>query len=480
MITLLKEGLVVNEKGQVLISLDLSNYINPSLGKVPFKFNDSKNQIIIKSGISDRDIEIYEKNYKIQHRRYLHFKVVEKVKKNKQKFNKALQNIKISFDDPKKLEEILESIKNSYSIEKSYTFYFNRSKYLKKFLDTKFDLLLKSEDKETQIIFNFNKSIHEITPRTLKTTISQGTLIMHKKAPPKLIKTFLSKKNYAIVKITSLMEQHSEDFKNIYDILITTNENLINRIYRSEEYDNPNAFFGNYSKDGGINTQNVYISKLKFGKFLKPEGDITLYIKEKATENRISLEFNDKLYDQFLTDFGIYSIEQLEKIKEEKSRRGVSAYYYHVYDFLKRIKSEEFKCEEKYRNKLNDLLDKINEFDFSDISKREVFSVDVTMYFMDNMEILVSHDSGLKIDYSLNLLEVDLNYIFEKGFKLFKDKFQNLIDNNEIHKISEENYKDLFSLLKELKFRNLINFPEEFIKDFFLFFLYPKEKHLVC
>lgn len=471
MISVLKEDLAVNEKGQALISLDLSNYINPSLGKVAFQFNDSETQLIIKTGITYQDIKRYEENYVIQRRKYLYFKVVEKIKRNKQKFNKALQDIKISFEDPKKLKEMLESIKNSYVIEISYIFYFNKSKYLKKFLNTKFDLQLKSKGKDTQIVFNFNKSIHEITPRTLNTTITQGTLIVHKEAPPKLIKTFLNKKNYAIVKITSLMEQqHSEDFINIYDILITPNENIVNRIYRSKEYDNPNAFFGKYTKEGGVNTQNFYLSKLKFSEFLKPRGNITLYIKERESDNRIALEFNDKLYDQFLTNFKSYSIEQLEKIKEEGSRRGVSAYYFHVYEFLKSIKSKKLKCEKKYLHKLNDLLDRINEFDFSDISKREAFNVDVTVYFMDNMEILVSQDSGLKIDYSSNLLEVDLNYIFKKGFKLFKDNFQNLIDKSEIHKISEENYKDLFYLLKELKIRTLINFPEEFIKDFFYFF----------
>ena len=469
MITILKEDLTVNDLGRALIPLDLSNFINPELEKVPFQFNDSENQIIIKAGINAQDIKIYEENYKIQNRKYLHFKVVENVKKNKQKFKRVLEKIKISLDDPEKLEETLESIKRSYILERSYTFFFNRSKYIKKFFNTNFDLhLLKSEGKVTEIIFNF-KSIYDITPRTLTKTISQGTLVVHKEAPPKLIKTFLNKKNYAIVKIFSLMELHSEEFKNTYDILITPNENIINRIYKSKDYDNPNAFFGTYSKDGGVNTQNFYISKLKFSKFLKPHGNITLYVKEKESDNRKALEFNDRLYGQFLTNFNYYSLGELEKIKEEKSRRGISEYYSHIYDFLLNIKSKEFKCQ-KYRHKLVDLLDRINEFDFSDITKREVFNVEVSAYFMDNMEILVSQDSELKIDYTLNLLEVDFNYIFEKGFTLFKNNFQNLIDKSEIHKISEENYKDLFSLIKDLKFRNLINFPLEFIKDFFYFF----------
>ena len=469
MITVLKEDLAVTEKGLAVISLDLSNFIHPSLGKVPFQFNDSENQIIIKTRIIDKDIQIYEENYIRQHRRFLLFKVEENIKKNKQKLNRALENIKISFEDPKKLKKTLESIKKSYVIEKSYTFYFNRSKYLKKFLNTKFDLqLLKSEGKDTQIIFNF-KSIHEITPRTLNTTITQGTLIVHKEAPPKLIKTFLRKKNYAIVKITSLMEQHSEDFKNIYDIIITFNEEIINKIYMNKDYDNPNVFFGKYTQQGGVNTQHFYLSKLRFNDFLKSKGNLRLYIKELKSNNRISLEFDENLYDQFLLDFNHYSIEQLEEVKE-KAWRGVSVYYSHVYDFLKSIKSEEFRIEKNHHQNFNNLLDKINEYDFSDITKREIFNVSVGVYFMDNLEVLISQDKSLKIDYSLNLLEFDLKYIFEKGFKLFNEKFQNLIDNREIHKISEDDYKNLFSLLKELKFRNLINFTEEFIKDFIYFF----------
>lgn len=321
---------------------------------------------------------------------------------------------------------------------------------------------------DTQIVFDF-KFIHEITPRTLNTTITQGTLIVHKEAPKLLIKTFLNKKNYVIMKLTSLMEQHSEDFNNIYDILITFNEDVINKIYSSKDYDNPNVFFGKYTQEGGVNTQNFYLSKLRFNNFLKPKGNVTLYIKELKSNNRISLEFDENLYDQFLLDFNHYSIEQLGDVKE-KAWRGVSVYYSHVYDFLKSIKSEEFKIEKNHRQNFNNLLDKINEFDFSDITKREVFNVDVAVYFMDNLEVLISQDPSLKIDYSLNLLEFDLNYIFEKGFKLFNEKFQNLIDNREIHKISEENYKKLFSFLKELKFRNLISFTEEFIIDFFYYF----------
>ncbi len=168
------------------------------------------------------------------------------------------------------------------------------------------------------------------------------------------------------------MEQHSEGFNDIYDILITFNEDIINRIYRSKDYDNPNVFFGRYTIDGNVNTQNFYLSKLIFNKFFKSKGNLKLYIKEKKSKNRISLEFDDTLYDQFLIDFKHYSIKQLEE-KKEKSWRGVSIYYFYVYYFLKSIKTEEFNCEKNYRQDLNNLLDKIEEYDFSDITKREIY-----------------------------------------------------------------------------------------------------------
>ncbi|KKK85935.1 hypothetical protein LCGC14_2768280 [marine sediment metagenome] len=87
-------------------------------------------------------------------------------------------------------------------------------------------------------------------------------------------------------------------------------------------------------------------------------------------------------------------------------------------NFLKSIKFEEFRIEKNHHQNFNNLLDKINEYDFSDITKREIFNVSVGVYFMDNLEVLISQDKSLKIDYSLNLLEFDLKYIFEKGFKL--------------------------------------------------------------
>ena len=56
----LNTNLNVNEKGKALVSYEiLKNFINLSLKKLPFEFNDAQNKIQFNIGIDEKYIEKY-------------------------------------------------------------------------------------------------------------------------------------------------------------------------------------------------------------------------------------------------------------------------------------------------------------------------------------------------------------------------------------------------------------------------------------
>lgn len=469
----LNTNLKVNKEGWVFISYDiLEDYIEPSLKKVPFEFNDAENQIMINIGIDEKSLEKYEKSTVIQRRKFLYYEVIKtKIRKNEKQVKEIIDLLSeklASLEDPHELPEILQNIEDAYSLEQYFCFYFNRSNYLNKFFNEIFDIeLIEPIDGSLpkKIIFNF-KSIDNITPRSINANIHQGTLLIHKTGPPKVIKHFMTK-DYIIIKLFSLMDRHSNGLKNVYDILITCDEQVVNQIFRGKNYDNKNVFFGKYSKEHGI--KSFYISKLRFEKFLKLDGDITLYIKEKQSETRKGFPFNDELYDKFLLNFDYYNLEKLREIKE-KSNRGVSPYFSHIYDFLKNIKSKPFKYPKNYRDQIDFFLRNLNDLDFSVPIKREIFDVNVKVHFLDNMNILITRDENLEIDYASNPILDGLENNIKKGMDLFVNEYSILLMNKELFKIDDKFYKTIFYTLKNLKYSSALDLRPEFVKDCFYYF----------
>jgi len=564
---LLKENLCVNNKGEAFIQHNiLKEFIDPTLKRIPYTFNDAENQIQIQIGINEKDVEAYVKNIPFQQRKFLHFEVIEKkVKKSKSfEIENIIKNKLGVIDDFSKVSEIIENIKQMYETEKAFHFNFNKSRYLKRFLNKDFDILL--SDKKKYLIFDF-KAIQDVNPRTLNIKIHQGTLLIHKSGPPKVVK-YYNNKNYAIFKIFSLIGQHSSNSKDIYDILITPNENMVNQIYQDKQYNNPNVFFGKYGKNKESKSQNFYISKLKFREFLKSYGSKFLFVQHKTTGEIFEILFDEEKYHRFLLDFNYYNgYDKLLKA-QEKANRGIDPYYSHYEEFLKKTKQKKINynnqflesldvkdlliligvkkaigdnekttieeafnhynksCEEKnhktftkntfkshintlkeknfisirkrkdktdekkiyqflylksyslielinvYNEKenLNYILDNLENLDFSTRIKRELFNVDVTVYFMDNMDILVSRDSNLEIDYTKNLLQEDLTNLFQNAKEVFQKNYQKLILQEDIYKLTNEYNKNLLILLKELKYKSLLQFSKEFVIDCIYYF----------
>ncbi len=460
----LVSNLKINEEGLTYIPYKiLKEYIKPSLTKIPFEFNDSENQIMTDTGVNQTYIDAYERKIAKQNRKYLYFEVVEKkVKKSENKIQDIIDSVSdklISLGNLSDLEETIQDIENLYVLEKNYCFYFNRAKYLKKFINKIFDveLLIPENKKKTeQIIFNFKSSIDDITPRTLTTKINQGTLLIHKDGPPKVIKHFMNK-NYVIIKLYSLMENHSDDLKDIYDILITCKEEILNRVFQNENYNNPNAFFGIYSSD----SQNFYISKLIFKEFLKTTGQKFLYINNSLSNEVFEIPFDEESYDEFLTKSNYYEESYLSRLKD-KSSKGISKYYNYFKDFL---------AKEKYNNSsidntlLKQLKKNLEHLDFTNISKREIFIEDVNVHFLNDMDILITRDHNLNIDYSSNLILDGLKINFKKGKKLFITECDGLLKDKELSKLDEDSYKNVFNLLKNLKYTSLLNLHPEFVRD---------------
>ncbi len=565
MSTILKENLSVDNKGIALIQRKiLKEFIDPTLKRIPYTFNDAENQIQIQIGINEKDVEAYIEENPFQRRKFLSFEIIEKkIKKSKsyEDIEKIIKKKLATIDDFSKVSEIIENIKQMYETEKVFRFSFTKSRYLKRFLNKSFDVIL--SDKKKYLVFDF-KSIQDINPRVLNTTIRQGTLLIHKIGPPKVIK-YYNNKNYAIFKVFSLMNKHTNNFNKIYDLLITPNENIVNQIYQDKQYDNPNVFFGKYGKDEESKSQNFYISKLKFEEFLKSYGSKFLFVQHKTTGEIFEIPFDEEKYHRFLLDFKYYNdYESLSKA-QEKANRGIDPYYSYYEEFLKKTKQkkinynnqflesldvkdlliligvkkaigdnekttieEAFKsyiktCEEKnkktftkntfeshintleeknlisirkrkdekkiyqflylksysltellktYNEKenLNYILENLEDLDFSTRVKRELFDVDVSVYFMNNMEILVSRDSELEIDYTKNLLQEDLTNQFQNAKEIFHKTYQNLILQKDIYKLTSENDKNLLNLLKELKYKSLLEFNEEFVIDCIYYF----------
>jgi len=551
MSTILRENLSINNKGEALIQyMILKEFIDPTLKRIPYIFNDAENQIRIQIGISEKDIEAYIEKNPFQSRKFLSFEIIEKkIKKSKSfEIEKIIKNQLATVDDFSKVSEIIENIKQMYETEKAFRFSFTKSR-LKRFLNKNFDVIL--SDKKKYLVFDF-KSIQDVNPRVLNTTIHQGTLLIHKNGPPKVVK-YYTNKNYIIFK---LMKQHSYDSKDIYDILITPNENLVNQIYQDKQYDNPNVFLGKYGK-----SQNFYISKLKFGEFLKSYGSKFLFVQHKTTGKIFEIPFDEDKYHRFLLDFKYYNDYDTLLKAEKKANRGIDTYYSYYEEFLRKTKQKKINyanqflesldvkdllvligvrkaigdnkkttfeeafnhyiktCEEKkhktftkntFKSHINTLenfisirkrkkeadhyiylksysltellktynekenlsytLENLEDLDFQTISKREIFDVKATLYFMDNMDILVSRDSKLEIDYTKNLLQEDLTNLFQKSKDSFQEDYSNLILHKDIFKLTSEYEKKLFILLKELKYKSLLDFNKEFVIDCIYYF----------
>ncbi len=561
MSTLLKENLCVNNKGEAFIQYNiLKEFIDPTLKRIPYTFNDAENQIQIQIGISEKDIETYVKDVPFQRRKFLAFEIIgKKIKKSRSpgEIEKIIKKKLATLDDFSKVSEIIDDIKQMYETEKAFRFNFAKSRYLKRFLNKSFDIIL--SDKKKYIVFDF-KSIQNINPRVLNTTIRQGTLLIHKNGPPKVVK-YYNNKNYVIFKIFSLMGTHSSESKYIYDILITSNENLVNQIYQDKQYDNPNVFVGKYGKNEESKSQNFYISKLKFTEFLKSFGSKLLFVQHKTTGEIFEIPFDQEKYHRFLLDFNYYSDYDTILKAQEKANRGIDTYYSYYEEFLRKTKQKKINysnqflesldvkallvligvkkaigdnekttvdkaftqyikiCEEKdnkaftqntfishiktlkeknfisirkradeqflylksysltellnaYNEKedLNSILENLEDLDFQTRTKREFFNVDVTVYFMDNMDIIVSRDSKLEIDYTKNLLQEDLTDLIQKSKEKFQEDYQNLILQKDIYKLSSENDKNLLNILKELKYKSLLQFSKEFVIDCIYYF----------
>lgn len=558
----LNTNLNVNEKGKALVSYEiLKNFINLSLKKLPFEFNDAQNKIQFNIGIDEKYIEKYELNTAIKNRKFLYFKITESRIKDQNKSRAFFETIKNKLEtpeDPTKLEEIIKNIKDIYEKRKIFCFYFNRSNYLQKFVNEVFDIeLIEPIDGSLpkKIVFSF-KNIDDITPRSLKVRIHQGTLLIHKDGPPKVVKHFMGK-DYAIMKLFSLMDRHSNGLKDVYDILITCDERVVNQIFHGKNYDNQNVFFGKYSKEPEVVSHNFYVSKLRFAKFLKPYGRKFFKIPHKHNGDNFEIPFYEEMYDQYLVE-NIYTQKELDGIKE-KAIKGISEYFSHYFKFLEHLKKNKSKylykdlterdsyivksvidsiglnksisvnkaydqyltaCDKygteaytkqtfkKHVKKLNEqkfislrkkrgidakniylsqkskdyqenlqfydevqpILEKLNELDFSIPIKREVFDVDVKVHFLDNMDVLITRDKDLEIDYSSNPILEGLEDNVEKGRDLFVKEYDTPLKNKELFKIDDKFYKTIFYTLKNLKYSSALDFRPEFFKDCFYYF----------
>lgn len=477
----LKSNLRVDGKGISLVGLDiLKSYIDTSLVKIPFKFNDAENALEIDIGIDQEYIVEYEKNTIRQQRRFLHFNILDKkIRRDEEKFRQALELFKeklASIEDLSKVQEEFKDIKDSYDTESTFCFNFKKSSFLNKFINKNYDLeLLELNNKGSakKIIFNF-KSIKDITPRIVNTTINQGTLLIQKIGPPKVVKHFIDK-NYVIIKLHYFMDNHSKELKNVYDILITCNEKIVSQIFQSKRYNNPNVFFGKYTKERGINAQNFYISKIKFGEFLKSFGQKFLYIKDLLSNEVVEIPFKEKKFDNFLLKSKRYDIETLNRIKE-KANKGFSEYYTFYKEFLEDIKK--ITNEKDFDNEYKDfkpIFDNFEKLDFSSINKREIFDVEVKIHFLDNLEILITRDNELKVDYSLDILQEGLNINFQRAKEKFQKEYEDHLSKKDLYKISEEYYKTLYLFLHELKFKSMLNLHTDFIRDCLYYFAILKK-----
>ncbi len=563
MSTILKKDINVNEKGIATIPFDIiEEFIDSTLAKIPFEFNNAENKLVINTGINKNFLNDYNKKKVRQQRRFIHFSITEKkIRKSEKQFKEALNSFtdKITaLDDLSKLQETLKDVNNIYELKKTFLIFFNKSNYLRKFYNSKFDIeLIKNEKGKKKLVLNF-KSFGDIMPRTLDKTIHQGTLLIHKDGPPKIIKHFINK-DYAIIKLHSLMDNHSEGLKDVYDLVITCDKNKFSKIFNSKGYKNPNVSFGKYSKDESLSSQNIYVSKLKFDTFLKSFGQKFLYINNLDNNEIVEIPFYEDLYDKYLIE-NIYSSEELKNIKK-KINRGLSKYYTQYKNFLEYLKKtkssksiqdlnkkdtlilqgieesiidEKFTSSEKvyeqyliicenaqvkpfkiltfkkhleslhqmkyisirsrrgakdnpkipkniFLNKplseLDDMIykdldftfDHLNKLDFLNISKRERFDIDVRIHFMNNLDIVLTRDKELNINYSSDLLIEEFNINFQKGKDAFLKKYESYVDKKNLYKITEEYSKNILYFLKELRGISMLDLNLDFILDIFYF-----------
>ncbi|MBD3213882.1 MAG: hypothetical protein GF311_14830 [Candidatus Lokiarchaeota archaeon] len=450
--SVVKKNCIVNKESHVQFSYEsLENYLNLELQEIPFDFNKNMDKISINLDMTPELVKLYKEKTAVRSRKLLNIQVKE--------------------------EKVVRELRET-EIRKFIVFVFS-SRKLQPFLGQKFDLIYAEKEKgnilRRFLIFDFKDLKF---PAESLAIIDNSVLSINKIAPPRILSFIDERQDYAVMKIFSLMEEHSKSQKNMYDVVVTFREEIIQYLHEGK-----NVNFRKYAHDEE-SYYFLYISRKKFEKFLKQQATTTLHIIF-SNDKKFKFRLKDELYDQFLYSVKNFSKKEIQDMKEN-ALKGLAPYYQPVKEFLYKIgNNEQFLGNKIKENRyLNNLKTQLGEFDLNElkineISKRTKYVVDVKVFFLENNDILITRDLDLSYDSKKDIIEKKFIELCEDAYNSFLEKHSNQLGDNSIAKITDEEKSSIVERLRQLRLRSQENLHLNLLIDSYYYFAFFKKNIMI-
>ena len=472
-------------------------------------FNDEQNKIIIKTKANKEFVDKYKDKFKIQHRKLLYYQR-KKVKQKSEVFRfffkrsrslhrflnqkfevvyfskipQVPDHIRFIFTEmgkffPRKVSA--EILQGTLSINKGAPpkFVAHLTSLHNKKTDEEKPLTYAvaktysdSKNQDYNLLITFNEAYIKKIKKDSKTDINtyNGHNFYLKK---KLYSEFLKPKGSIFLTIPN-----TEELILFRRLAREVNPEMFDKIWGArEEFDEEKIDRRKISKEFKERVNEKIkneITKYKKNKTHKKLLTVFLHLSTKS----FKFYLNSEIYHQYLLENKYFkSIEEINEVRKlSQKMKGISNYFIHIKSFLEYIKSINLRGKRKENEKIyfkeikNNLqsLD-LEEYSFDNVIKRTRYNTDVTAIFMDNYDVLITKDSSLLIDYSLQMINEDLDSVYEESYTNFIGKYQKKFDSKQLFNITNLEYDIIKDLLMQLKIDSQKNINSELIEKTFYF-----------
>ncbi len=268
------------------------------------------------------------------------------------------------------------------------------------------------------------------------------------------------KKEYGILKLYSLMPNHSDNAVNIYDLYLTPDRDILKELRRE--------YIKKVSESNISSKKRLFmsISRKLYGEFYASAEKTVIILKFKNM-TRLSFILNEDLYRKFLRENLGLSKKDIENIKKI-AVSGRDRYFRYIEDFLQFIKkinesdAEKFEKYDKYIVYLKSITENLDfPLDYVSLYKRTYPIMPVKVKIFDNGGFIISRDQELKIPYNFNFINDEIIKQYEKGRELFFEDYRTrglkLLNASETEKFRK--------LLCKLRLRSQENINSYIIKE---------------
>ncbi len=310
----------------------------------------------------------------------------------------------------------------------------------------------------------------------IKTRIKDGSLYIHRDLPIETRNYFIENNNYIVLKTRIFQDQHSEKYRNLYDIYITFDETIIKKINLNFIGNKDNIDIGKYKKIRKGVSYFIYLSKEKFSEFIRV-GTTKIKIKNKKSDKFLEFILNEEVYEKFLLLTGYLSIEGISIEKEKKRTRGFSNFYLFLKQFMQAINTNKIEESYFYNAYIKEIIKNKNldEYDFSNPSKRTKYKVNVAINILDNQDLLISRDRDFNLDNKdISILELEIKKACKDGYKLYNTNYVKKNSDKEFKDNIQKHLIQFHQILQNLRLNSQEYINGGFVEKFLFFFSFLK------